>query len=180
MRRAEQKKFVDKFYDGSNYFQNVDYPTFWMNGTNDAHFSMPAFQQSAQAVKGPVIMRFKLKMPHGHKFDVKEIYAFADSMVKEGKPLLTLSKPTAEGNIASITCETPEDVKKTELLYTTDDSSDWPKKEWTVTEANVSGSKISGALPPGTVAFYFEVTDTRDLMVSSEYLEHTVPVGENQ
>jgi len=169
--------FVNEHYDGSGYFENVTYPTFWVNGTNDFHFSMPATQASARAVQGPATLRFGLRMKHGHLFDVAEYFAFADSVLKDGEPLLELGKPQANGNAASVTSDLLGQIKGARLLYTLDDDIPWPDKEWQATPATVDGSEISAELLPGTVAFFFEATDKRGLLVSSEYLEHEVPGG---
>lgn len=55
---------------------------------------MPSTQQSAQAVSGPATLRFELRMKHGHGagWRPSEIYAFADSIVKDALPLVKLAQ----------------------------------------------------------------------------------------
>lgn len=180
IKSGEHTEVVDTYYDGSVYFKNVSYPTLWVNGMNDYHFAMPATQKSAQAVNGPATMRFELGMKHGHGpvIRTEECYIFADSVIKGGTPLAKLSRPTAQGNVARVAFTSAAKLKSAKLLYTTDAESIWPDKKWRETEATIGSNEVSGILPPGTFACCFAVTDERDAMVSSEFLQHTVAGAE--
>jgi len=168
---GKHTKIVNKYYDGSAYFSNVSIPTLWVNGTNDKHFSMPATQASSQAVKGPATLRFELRMKHGHYpgWAPEEIYAFAESIVGKGDPLILLGKPQINGEKADISYKTANKVSKAELLYTLDEGI-WNQRTWEVAPASISGSNISASIPEGATTICFTATDKNDLMVSSEYL----------
>jgi cephalosporin-C deacetylase-like acetyl esterase len=169
-----QSDFVNANFDGSAFFKNVTIPTFWVNGTNDKHFPMPSTQQSAQAVKGPTTIRIELEMKHGHGpgWRPAEIYAFADSIVKDASPLAKISQPEIEGNQVTASFSSALKVTKAELLFTRD-SDLWPKRKWETAPAMVSDSKVSSAVPEGATALFFNLTDERKLMVSSEFIELT-------
>jgi dienelactone hydrolase len=164
--------FVNKHFDGSAYFSNVTIPNLWVNGTNDTHFPMPSTQQSAQAVSGPATLRFELRMKHGHGagWRPSEIYAFADSIVKDGLPLAKLAKPKMEGDQLTVSFSSASKVTKSELLYTPDTGL-WPQRKWETAPAMLSDSMMSATIPEGATVVFLNLTDERDLMVSSEFVQ---------
>lgn len=173
IRDGAHAAFVDQHYDGSAYFANVTYPTFWVNGTNDFHFSLPAVQQSSQAVQGPATLRYGLGMGHGHIFQVSEYYAFADSILRGGESLPACGKPEAEQ--AHAACDVSGRVASARLIYTLDSAAIWPDKEWKPAPAVFANSQVTADLPAGTYAFFFELTDEQGRVVTSEFLELTGP-----
>ena len=133
---------------------------------------MSSTLQSAQAVQGPAILRFELKMRHGHGAGWRptEIYAFADSIVKAGQSLAKLAKPKLEGHQVTVSFSSASKVTRSELLYTRDQGL-WPQREWRIAPTMNSGSKISATVPDGAFVVFFNLYDERDLMVSSELIE---------
>ena len=162
---------VNKYYDGSAYFENVEIPTLWVNGTNDKHFPMPSVQKSSQAVRGNATLRIELEMRHGHGpgWAPEEIYAFADSIVKKGKSLVQFDKPMIIGPRAQVRYTSTTKLDKAEFLYTKDTTA-WPIRKWVAIPATWDGSTISAPVPVGATAVYFNATDERGLMTSSEYI----------
>ncbi|MDX2431695.1 MAG: acetylxylan esterase [Bacteroides sp.] len=166
-----QSDTVNKYWDGSAYFSNVKIPTLWVNGTNDKHFTMPITQASSRAVKGPATMRFQLRMRHGHNpgWAPEEIYAFANSIVKEGNQLIQFERPMIKEELVSVSFTYPGMVKEAKLLYTLENGV-WPKRKWEETSANISGSSISASIPEGATVLFFTARDESDMMVSSEFI----------
>ncbi len=164
--------FVNKHYDGSAYFAKVTIPTLWVNGTNDTHFPMPSTQQSSQAVSGPAILRFELRMRHGHGagWRPSEIYAFADSIVKGGLPLVNFEQPKIVGDQVTVSFVSASKVTQSELLYTQDKGL-WPQRKWETAPAMMTDSMIRATVPDGATCVLFNLTDDRDLMVSSEFIQ---------
>ena len=171
IRPGKYTEVVNTYFDGSAYFGNVNIPTFCVNGTNDKHFPMPSTQQSALAVNGPATMRYELRMRHGHGpgWAPEEIYAFADSIVKKGDPLIQFEKPEVLGKRASVSYKSSVKVDEAKFYYTLD-SSVWPERLWEEASSTLSASMLTAAIPSGTTAFYFSATDERGLMVSSEFI----------
>ena len=169
---GEYSDFVNKYFDGSAYFSNVTIPSLWVNGTNDTHFPMPSTQQSAQAVSGPSTLRYELRMRHGHGpgWRPSEIYAFADSIVKGGLPLTDLAQPKIVADQITATFSSASKVIQSELLYTRDTGL-WPERKWETTPAMTSGSMVNATIPDGATVVFFNLTDERDLMVSSEFVQ---------
>jgi len=167
---GEHTRVVLENFDGSAYFENVKIPTFWVNGTNDMHFPMPSTQASSRAVKGPAMIRYELEMPHGHGpgWRPEEIYAFADSVVKGGTPLVRFFPLHIVGNQASVNLETVESLASASLWFTRDFGA-WPQRKWHRVAAKVAGNVLSAEIPEGTVACFFSATDQRGLMTTSEF-----------
>ena len=164
---------VNRYFDGSAYFENVRIPTLWINGTNDKHFPLPSTQHSSQSVNGPATLRYELEMPHGHRpgWAPEEIYAFADSVVIGGPSLLRVGRPrvTEDGSVR-VSIDLPEAVEKVELLVTRDLGA-WPKRVWEVVAASIEGAGATAEIPGGATAVFFNITDSRGWMVSSEFKE---------
>ncbi|MFT7629058.1 MAG: dienelactone hydrolase [Mariniblastus sp.] len=169
---GEYSDFVNKYYDGSAYFSKVTYPTLWVNGTNDTHFPMPSTQKSSQAVAGLAILRFELRMSHGHGAGWRpaEIYAFADSIVKDGLPLPKLTPPKIEGDQVTSSFVSTAKITKSQLLYTRD-SGLWPQRKWETAPAKTSAAEINAIVPEGATVLFFNLTDERGLLVSSEFIQ---------
>ena len=161
---------VNEYFDGSAYFHNVKMPTFWVNGTNDKHFPMPATQASSRAVRGPTTLRYELRMKHGHYpgWEPAEIYAFADSVVKEGVPLVHFGKLISKGDQAKVSINSIRKVADAKFYYTKSTTT-WPVRLWEEHRADLSGSTLTATIPAGATAYYFSVTDDRGLMVSSDF-----------
>lgn len=172
MKPGAYSDFVNKYYDGSAYFSNVTIPSLWVNGTNDTHFPMPSTQQSAQAVSGPSTLRFELRMRHGHGagWRPSEIYAFADSIVKDGLPLPKLTQPKITADQVTASFSSAAKVTQSQLLYTRDTGL-WPERKWETAPAMMSDSMISATVPAGASVVFFNLSDERNLMVSSEFVQ---------
>jgi dienelactone hydrolase len=168
---GKHTEIVSKYYDGSAYFDNVTIPTLWVNGTNDHHFPLPCTLKSSQAVKGDASLRFEVRMKHGHRvgWAPEIIYAFAKSVVCEGQPILKFSKPILRDKYVEVTFSN-KTVAEAQLLYTTD-TGVWNKRYWNATDATVLKNKLSVELPEGTIALFFNVTDSDNLLLSTEIVE---------
>jgi dienelactone hydrolase len=161
---------VSKYFDGKAYFKNVTMPVLWMNGTNDHHFTMPITQKSSQAIKGKSTLRFAFEMKHGHGpgWNPEEPYVFADSVIKGKQPLTRVfNLKQAAGNL-SVDYQ-GKDLQAAKIYYT-EDTVSWPKRKWQAQIVNVTPNTLKVQLPIGAVAAYFELTDKRNLTVSSEFI----------
>ena len=170
---GKHRECVVKHYDGSAYFGNVKMPTLWVNGTNDFHFSMPATQKSSRAVQGSSTLRFQHGMRHGHGpgWAPREIYAFADSVVKSGTALPRLGEMKVSSGAASCAYTSAKGIKKAALFHTAD-TCIWPDREWTSIPAKVVGDSLTATVPKGEVAVFFSLTDERGLTVTSMFAEN--------
>ncbi|WP_025744037.1 carbohydrate-binding protein [Aquimarina pacifica] len=170
---GDETEFVNANYDGSIYFDNVTFPTLWLNGLNDHHFSITCNQLSSEAVQGPTTLMYLDNFAHGHLTwrNRDEVYIFANQVVNGGVPLPEFEKPYMISNKAYATASSSVGLSSAELFYTTDgDEIDWNERNWSSIDANISGNTISANIPTDAHVIFFTATDSRDLMVTSEYL----------
>ena len=150
----------------------------WVNGTNDPHYHLPIFQKSAQAHGGTSTLVIRNRMDHGHGsgWAPPEIYAFAKASVGRGEPFVEVGVPTQRDHVASVQYHDEErpGVASAALLGTSD-GGPWAKRQWHTLPAQVDAAErtIRAEIPRATTAFFFNVTDERDLMVSSPFVELT-------
>ncbi len=151
-------------------------PMLWVNGTNDAHYHLPLFQKSYRLPAGPRWVAIRIRMDHGHGsgWAPPEIYAFAKAAVGRGEKLVEVTRHSAEGGRAAAEFRAPTgvNVQSAELNYTTDDGP-WLERYWNTVPASVDGSarRVVADPPPEATAWFFNLMDSRGLLVSSEHGE---------
>ncbi len=165
--------FVDTYYDGSVYFENVTFPTMWVTGTNDYHFPLTISQKSSQSVNGPATLLWALRFGHGNTTaqNLDQMYLFADQVVKDGPSLIKFEKPVLEGNRLYARYATDLSVNSAQILYTYDRSAIWPDKYWYSKDATVIGDSIIAIVPAGACVAFLNATDSRGATVNTEYIE---------
>ena len=157
-------------WDPSVYLPNAKMPFLWVTGTNDFAYPLNSHQKSYRAAPGPDVLTIKLRMPHGHGGpgeNPEEIHAFANSILKDGEPLLKVTKSGHEGNAAWATFESKTALRKAELLFTKS-SGAWKDRLWETAPAQIENQKISATLPDGATAWFINLVDERGLTISSE------------
>ena len=72
----------------------------------------------------------------------------------------------------------PAPIVKAELNYTLD-GGPWQKRNWQTMPAQLDAAAgtVSGVLPDGATAYYFNLTDQRGLTVSSEHYVSPPPAA---
>jgi hypothetical protein len=112
-------------------------------------------------------------MPHGHGGpgeNPEEIHAFVDSIINGGKPLpkITGQGRTDDSAWATFAGEAP--VDKAELCYTKD-AGKWQDRKWETAPAalDVAAGKITAAIPQGATVYYFNLTTSSGLIVSTQH-----------
>lgn len=171
MKDYKREKWL-KLWDPANYLDKVTMPMFWINGTNDSGYSLSAFQKSYNLTKGKNTLSIKVRMPHSHQdgWHPEEIYVFADSICKGGTPLPEIKNYGIERNIGWVEFESEIPVVKAELNFTKDNKH-WRENRWEILPAEIKGKRAKAKIPYSTKAFYFNITDRRNLVVSSPHIE---------
>ena len=163
-------------WDPSSHLGRAKLATLWINGTNDAHYHMPLFQKTYRLPQGPRSVAIRVRMDHGHGsgWAPPEIYAFAKAAVGKGDRLVEIVRQTAGNGRASVEYRAPRgvDVQSAELNYTTDDGA-WRERHWNTVAASVEApaQRVVADLPVDVTAYYFNLTDSRGLLASSEHAE---------
>jgi dienelactone hydrolase len=162
-------------WDPPVYLKDADMPMLWVTGTNDFAYYMNSLQKTYRLPKGKVSLCIRIRMPHGHGGageNPEEIHAFANSFLKSGPPLATVSKISLQNTQARATFTVQTPITQGELVFTKDKGL-WPDRFWQSIPADIDSKSqtVSASLPDGTTVFYFNLTDTRNLIVSTEHEE---------
>ena len=165
-----------KKWDPSVYLPQANLPMLWLVGASDPAFPLGIWQRSALTAPGPHTLCIRPGMKHGHSqgWSPEESYAFADSVVKGGPPLPRLGQPALRDGTATVRLESATRVTKAELCYTLD-RGEWRKRTWKSAEGTLLANEVKASLPQETKVFFFNVTDERGLLASSEFMEVTSP-----
>lgn len=163
---------IDHF-DPSRYLPYAQAPMLWVSGANDRNFHLSIFSRSYTAVANNAeanVLSVQQGLRHGHPpgWSAGEIYAFADSIVDRGEPLIHLG-PTAAvspGGIARATVDRPELIRNAVLWWTTDA---WQSDSttWLSTQAHIDGATVTALVPPDAHGWYFELTDQHDMVITN-------------
>lgn len=159
-------------WDPSVYLPRAHMPMLWVDGSNDFAYPMDSLQRSYRLPSGPHTLCLRLRMPHGHPQGVTpvEIQVFAESLFRKGVPLARVTGDGREGLRAWVTFKSKQPIKKAELNYTTDTGT-WQKRTWVAIPAvlDTKTRKVTADLPKDATVYFFNLTDDRDLVVSSEH-----------
>lgn len=167
------------WWDPSVYLGNADLPLLWVTGSNDFAYTLNALQSSYRLPKGPRQLCIRLRMPHGHGGageNPEEIRVFADSLLKGGAPLPTITGAGREGTKAWLTYAAALPIAKAELNYTRD-TGRWQDRKWESIPALQTDGQVTASLPEGTRVYYFNLFDQRNCAVSTEHEEYRAPSG---
>ncbi|WP_435896095.1 alpha/beta hydrolase family protein [Oceaniferula spumae] len=150
-------------------------PTLWFSWPGDKHFPMDKFAMNYGAVKGPYMVSLIPKMGHGHgpPWKKPDSYAFADSIVRDGKAWCRQTSVKRDGRTFSATFESSKPLQTATLISTTD-TGITGNREWIESSASLEkkdGKWIAQAeLPKGSTAWFINVHSDK-LTVSSDYQE---------
>lgn len=155
-------------WDPSVYLPQSKMPMLWVTGTNDFAYPFPSLQKSYRLPKGQRTLAIRVRMKHSHPDGAlpEEIAAFADSMVRKGTPLAKITKSEADG----VEYRAKSKVVKAELNYT-EDVGRWQDRKWQSIPANLDARdrRATAQVPATAKAWYFNLFDEKDLVVSTEH-----------
>jgi alpha-L-rhamnosidase len=171
---AEQYRDYRSKWDPSAHLPYAKMPMLWVSGFNDG-FNIDILSKSARIAGGPSRLCVRNFLIHGHGDgweEALEIYAFADSIVKGGVPLLSLAPPQVDPVDGLVHAKTTGDVKNATLSYTTS-SGLWKDRRWDQLPCRVSNDEIiaSKPLPAATTSCIITAYDPRDCLVNSDLVE---------
>jgi len=158
-------------WDPSVYLPNAKMPMLWVTGTNDFAYPMDSLQKSYRLPTGDRFFAIRPRMPHGHGGageNPEEIRVMADAILKGGVPLMKVTLGKRDGQSVAASFEGKTKAVKALLNYTVDEGP-WQKRNWQEAPAIIGESNVSASLPEGTKVYYFNVTDERGLVSSSEH-----------
>lgn len=176
---AEKSQLWLQQWDPSGYLGQAQMPLLWVNGTNDFAYPMDSWQKSYRLPKSPHTLCLRIRMPHGHGpagENPEEIHAFANQILKGGKPLAKITGQGTGDGAAWATFDAAVPLTHAELCYTRD-SGRWQDRPWEAIPATIDAekSRVSAAIPDGTTVYYLNLFDERMCAVSSEHVVVSSP-----
>ncbi len=164
-----------KQWDPSLYLSKAEMPLLWVNGTNDFAYPMDSWQKSYMLPKSPRTLCLRVRMPHGHGpagENPEEIHIFANSILRGGKPLATITGQGVMTDEAWVTFKSEVPIVKAELCFTRS-TGKWQDRPWETIPASIAAndSRVTAKLPTDAKVFYVNLFDDRQCAVSSQHVE---------
>lgn len=171
---AKGERWLD-LWDPSHYLAGGRMPKLWVTGTNDFAYPMDSLQKSYRRAGGVSTLCIRPRMPHGHNGPGEnpgEILAFADAIVRDGKPLAAIMARGRDGDRAWAEYADEAAIASAELLYT-EDGGPWVDRRWESIPArlDLATRKATATLPPGAKVYFLNLIDERGRVVSTEHEE---------
>jgi dienelactone hydrolase len=158
-------------WDPSNYLDRAPMPFLWVNGTNDHAFTPRSWQLSQDRVPGPRTASLHARLEHSQSAGQapEEIAAFADAILKDGKPLARITGQGRDGAAAWVEYESDVPLRSAALLVTRDEGK-WQNRRWESLPAEIDAAsrRIRATIPDDAVVYAFQLQDERGLVVSSD------------
>jgi len=163
-----------RWWDPSVYLKDAAMPFLWVTGSNDFAYTLNALQKSYRLPTGPRTLCVRLRMPHGHGDAGEgptEIFTFADSLLKGGEALATITGQGQEGRQVWATFTSPRPIVKAELNITKAVGK-WQDRLWEALPASLApAGRVTAELPDGVTVYYVNLFDDRNCVVSTEHVE---------
>ena len=150
-------------------------PVLWLSWTGDFHFPMDSLAASSAKVSGVSVFSIVPNMKHGHgpAWNRPESYAFAKSVVQDGKPWCVPESTKIDGGTLTAVFHSTKPLNVATLTSTTG-TGDTSKRQWIETAAVLkqeNGKWIAtAAVPQGTTACFMNVSSGK-LVATSDYLQ---------
>lgn len=144
------EKWLENF-DPQSYMHQATMPLFFINGTNDFAYHLPAWQTTYLQCQGSITLTMRLDMAHGQHegSNPREIFAFANHAL--GLSNISLNEWTEQSQEdGKLIARFEDKITSASLLYTTDtEHEDWPEKLWHEIPVKTSedGTCVAAKLP---------------------------------
>jgi dienelactone hydrolase len=163
-----------KVWDANLRLDRARMPILWHSWPQDAHFSMEAVNNSRKkAGSKESILCLVPGMGHGNLEHRPEWFAFADSVIKDGKPWIQEKSSKLESGKVQASFVSSKSLESAVLVSTTG-TGHTGTRTWVETPATVTqiGSLwvADAAVPAGTTACFINVKNG-PLTISSDYFE---------
>ncbi|MCD6304214.1 MAG: acetylxylan esterase [Planctomycetes bacterium] len=175
---ADRYRLWSSLWDPRHYLPSAKLPILWTAGTNDLGFSMGSRKLSCRAAAGPASLSIRLRWKHCYEnpWRSREIPAFADrcaDLAAVGLPAIGRQGRSGRTAWVEFSAEAPAAA---ELCYTRSDGP-WPSRCWQKTAAQVdtAAGRAFAELPAGVSTYFFNLTDARGRLVSSEHVDIEAP-----
>ena len=162
-------------WDPNLRLEKATMPVLWLSWTGDFHFPMDSLAASSEKVSGVSVFSLVPKFGHGHSpaWNRPESYAFAKSVVQDGKPWCVPESTKIDGGTITAVFNSTKPLNAATLTSTTG-TGDTSKRQWIEAAATLKqeGEKwiATAPVPQGTTACFINVSSGK-LVATSDYLQ---------
>jgi dienelactone hydrolase len=174
-RSLGKNEIYKQVWDPMQYLGRAAMPALWLSWPGDQHFPLDKQASCYRAMKGDAMVTLIPAMKHGHGagWNPPDSYAFAKSVVEDGRPWCLQEKARWKGRSVEVVFASSKPLDRSVLISTTDVGVTG-SREWVESSADLAkqGEKwvVTAALPKGSTAWFVNVR-SGGLTVSSEYVE---------
>ncbi len=165
-------------WDPANFAAKATMPVLYVNGDQDAHFSINATSDSACVTKDATIsIHHALAHSQGAGDSVQQIYRYAQNMFSGKNTNLRITDSSVENGVLTANYTKPEGttITKVTLYYITSDDLAYGGGSaigWkSVTTYTDSGNAITVDIPEGATFCYASITDNYGDIISTKYIK---------
>lgn len=163
-----------KVWDANLRLDRARMPILWLSWPQDAHFPMDAFALSRKKASHSASLLCLIPgMGHGNLTDRPEWFAFADSVLKDGRPWILQTSSKLGGGKVQATFDSMKPLDSA-VLVSTADSGITGSRNWIESAAILkkTGDRwdADAAVPAGTTACFINVKSGQ-LIATSDYHE---------
>ena len=167
--------FYREVWDPLHYLPQAKMPALWFSWPEDHHFPLDSQAASYRAMSGEYMVSLLPGMKHSTpaSWNPPDSYAFAKSVVRDGKPWCSQISKRVNGGSLEVALSSSKPLDRAVLISTTD-TGFTGSRTWIESPARLQRSDgkwtVAARLPKQTTACFMNVK-AGDLTVSSEYLE---------
>ena len=150
-------------------------PVLWLSWPEDRHFPLDAQASCYRAAPGPHMVALLPGLRHGHPpaWNAPESYAFAEAVVRSGRPWCVQRSAAVAGRAVRVVFESAKPLDGAVLVSTTG-SGFTGDRTWAESAASLArgdgGWIVTAPVPAGTTAWFVNVR-SGGLTASSDYRE---------
>jgi hypothetical protein len=164
-----------KVWDANLRLDRARMPILWLSWPHEPHFPMDAFNLSRKkAGSKDSLLCLVPGLGHGNLTGRPEWFAFADSVLQEGRPWIREKSSKLEGGKMQAIFDSTKPLESASLVSTTDTGHTGGRR-WIINPATLSQNEgvwvVDAAVPEGTTACFLNVK-TGPLTASSEYFQN--------
>lgn len=162
-------------WDPMQRMDRVRMPVLWLSWPEDAHFPLDCQAACYRTAPGPRMVSLIPGMRHSHEAASKppDSYAFADSVLRDGRPWCRQETARHQDGIASVTFASSRPLERA-VLISTPDTGFTGRRKWAESPAKLERRgdawSVEVRLPPGTTAWFVNAR-SGELTASSEFQE---------
>jgi dienelactone hydrolase len=162
-------------WDPVVWLPNARMPVLWFTWLHDVHFPLTSLRASYRAASGPRLVAVLPDMKHGHPagWNPPDSYAFAESVVRGGRPWLRQESLRIENGRAVVEFSAARTLDSA-VLISTADSGFTGSRKWIETAAALeqhgAHARVTAALPEGTHAWLINVR-AGNLTATSDFVQ---------